>query len=216
MSKLTYSHRRLIILTSLSQFLSKETLTPALLLWETKYSENTLISMNDLIYELSNTLGINIDFPNFVKVVNATSLKTEDELLKTSEDLFDDVTQQNKIKDKNEILLNVFADFIKEWQSLLSPEINNNIKIYIIENLHKQNFNVRTSMFFLSWFSNKKIPMKIKKLDAAVLKKVVSLFYVACCEYAGPVDTDKLLNQVTKNLLSGYSTEQEQQLKRLL
>ncbi len=216
MNNLSYVHRRLVMLVALNEFVEKEKVTSALTLWSAKYAESTLIEINDFIYELKNTIGIDIDFEKFIHIVNQASFKTTDELLEISDDLSDDLTQQNLVKDKNEISLGVFNDLISEWQGLLSATVNDCVKIYVIKHLDKQDFNVRTSMFFLSLFSNKKFPMKVKRVESSDLKKIVSLFYVGCCNYVNPIDVDRLLNQVTQSLIARYDDDQKQQLKNIL
>lgn len=198
-AKKTYQHKKRIVYTALSRFLSGEKLMKAMVLWEKRYAQAASLEVNHFVFDLKNSVDENADTRGAHLTLVKTASLPESQLLSDPTDMINDYLSRKNISKKTAYLLpelEALTLLIKLWKSRLPLGDQNYVVRYTVDNITKQKINPALQLSYLSWLTGREEGVRLPFVDISDLRKIINLFYIGSCEFIGPVKTDAILNDV--------------------
>ena len=203
MPEKSYSHRKRIVYTALQPYFSREKMMKIIVLWEKKYARKPSSAVQNLVFDIKNTIDPTVNLRAIHHNLVKTSLLPKDQLLKDPSALVDNFSSKHNLDmsvDYNLSELQALQLFLRKWHTLIDSSVGHKINAYIIDNLAGQKININLAIQLTSWLKGRKKNIQLAHVNIKDLRKIVNLHYTASCEYTGPIESDRILNQTINGL----------------
>lgn len=215
----TLIKKKRAIYTGLYPYLESDNLVRAMILWEQKYADNPSFAVQHFI----NDICLGNDLKSLRRDMLLNLVKT---LVLPDEELMPDPSmriamyrREHKIAESTEYTsreLVVFQKLVIALMEQISVDIRVSIKDYVLDNLAKSKIDSSIKRQLQLWLSKQVSAMKVAAPDIDDLRKVINFFYVGFCEYAGPVETDRILGKAVAKVTDNYTNEFASIMRKLL
>ena len=212
----TYLHKKRIVFTALHPYFNGKDLMRAMVLWDQNYSNEPSFAIQYFLKDLKESINDQADY----RGIQANFLKTahlpEEALLNDPSPLIEDYLKAYNLEmygEPNSPELKVFIALIDEWQNKISLDHHRKVTQYILEHIGTQNIQRRLGIQFSAWLMNQRETLKIPDVNVSDLRKMILLYYTACCEYLGPEKTQHIF---LKEVLPALSHHDKSAIHHLL
>ncbi len=197
--------RKRALYTGLQPFLKDSELMEALILWETSYSDQPKYSLRYFISDLSKSVKKESEAKKMLIHLVSTMSRPEKELLPDPTSALNAykirrAKGQPRLPQAPE--LQAFKLLIDKWLWLLNSPAAIDIGYFVMQNIDRITIDEELRRQVKQWLKEPKYQFSLSQVNTGELRKLINLFYVAFCEYVGPVQTDELLNESVKRLKS--------------
>ncbi len=211
------------IYAGLRAHLSKREAIEALVMWEDRYAAKTGFSVRYFVSDLVKKHGagkipakqIHMGIVSALSQGNVKDLEDPTELINSYRKLNDLPENETRYSlpetEALEVLLKKLLLAIKEENK------KNDIISYVRSQVKNLEVNKDLKSEFINWLRDHQYKIRVAgKVEVRELQKITTLFYVACCEYLGPTETDAILAQTLHALSNNGGATFTHIFKKLL
>lgn len=192
--------RRRAVYTGLRPFFNDLEISNALIVWEHEFSQKPTFALNVFIARCCTTPELKEKRGEILRAVISAMDLPLNQLLPDPQKV---VRTEAELKaDANHQLDPVTSAFVALITAMLSRydfSTQGGVRNFVIDNLGKINLDAHSSQRMREWLSGQSTYLAAN-YKVEVLQKLVNLAYVAMCEYAGPVRTDRNLSLALKEV----------------
>ena len=195
-------NKRRAIYTILSEVISGDDLLAIMWHWQNKYSDKSQFELNHFLSDCKNYTEIANNRTSLYRKLIALFV-TEDQNLK--EDPWQLMLTYEKDKSSPNCLTSedqenwsdILGTVINEIFSALRTDSQRSIGRYVIQHLTRLELPQSLAYSLHVWFTDKRA-IDASEANIIQLKKLINLFYIATCEFIGPVEADKILSDAIR------------------
>lgn len=203
-------NKRRAIYTILSEVISGDDLLAVMWHWQNSYSDKSQFELNHFLSDCKNYSEISNNRTSLYRKLIALFV-TENQNLK--EDPWPLMLTYEKDKsspispdfENQENWSDILDTVIDEFFSALRTDTQRSIGRYVIQ--HLTHIELPQSLVYSLhvWFTDKRA-INASEANIAQLKKLINLFYIATCEFVGPVEADIILSEAIKAANNTHTT----------
>jgi len=197
----TYLHKRRIVFTGLSPYLSGFKLMSAIDLWETKYADEPSTVVQSFVHDLSDTIDEFFDIHSAHRSLVRTANLPEADLFSSGKiDRF-----IRKFRPSYQLTQRTQADRVLErfLVGLLKRAGDSEVKwisIYVRKHASELELNRSVRQALGNWMSVENQRLELPDATLGDLRKIVKLYYVSYCKRFGPLEADNMMRQVGQEI----------------
>ena len=203
MAEKSYLHRKRIVYTALTPYVTGHNLMRCMILWEKKYAQSPSNAVKHYVYDIKNSISPEVDVRNVHMNLIRCASEPENKLLGDPSALINKFAREYELDVSHEFTLpelEVLQLFINKWLGLLKGPDKIGITGYVSENIAVLGIDPTLGMHFSGWIAGNFENIKLPQVKTSDLRKIINLFYIACCEFVGPVAADQMLETVVTRL----------------
>jgi len=197
--------RKRALYTGLQPFLRDTELMEALILWESRYTDQPKFGLRYFVADLVKSLERPVEHKHLLVHLVATMNKPADELLPDPTAALSAYKTRRRTSAYATYTLaevEAFSTLIDKWLSLTQSAAAIDIGHFVQRNLGRLNINTDLKVQVEHWLEDEKQRIKVPRVDIQDLRKIINLFYIGFCEYLGPTRADTLLAEAVTRLKS--------------
>src|SRR5690606_30218383 len=186
-------------------FLRDTELMEALILWESRYTDQPKFGLRYFVADLVKSLERPVEHKHLLVHLVATMNKPADELLPDPTAALSAYKTRRRTSAYATYTLaevEAFSTLIDKWLSLTQSAAAIDIGHFVQRNLGRLNINTDLKVQVEHWLEDEKQRIKVPRVDIQDLRKIINLFYIGFCEYLGPTRADTLLAEAVTRLKS--------------
>lgn len=197
--------RKRALYTGLQPFLRDTELMEALILWESRYTDQPKFGLRYFVADLVKSLERPVEHKHLLVHLVATMNKPADELLPDPTAALSAYKTRRRTSAYATYTLaevEAFSILVDKWLSLTQSAAAIDIGHFVQRNLGRLNINTDLKVQVEHWLEDEKQRIKVPRVDIQDLRKIINLFYIGFCEYLGPTRADTLLAEAVTRLKS--------------
>lgn len=211
--------RKRAVYTGLQPFLRDSELMEALILWESRYINEPKFSVRYFIGDLSKRINRPGDAKKLFINLVATMNKPAEQLLPDPTTALEAYKRRRSVAATPEYAIpeiEAFKVLIQKWLSLEKSAAAADINRFVMLNLDRLKINPDLKIQTARWLADERKDIIVTNIQLKDLRKIINLFYIAFCEYVGPVKADTLLADAVSRLKSNGGAVFSEIFSRLL
>jgi hypothetical protein len=211
--------RKRALYTGLQPFLRDTELMEALILWESRYTDQPKFGLRYFVADLVKSLERPVEHKHLLVHLVATMNKPADELLPDPTAALSAYKTRRRTSAYATYTLaevEAFSILVDKWLSLTQSAAAIDIGHFVQRNLGRLNINTDLKVQVEHWLEDEKQRIKVPRVDIQDLRKIINLFYIGFCEYLGPTRADTLLAEAVTRLKSNGGAAFSELFNKLL
>ena len=204
----TYLHKRRIVFTGLTPHLSGFKLMSAIDLWETKYADQPSTVVQHFVHDLGQSVDRTLDIHTaHLSLVRTASLPESKLCSSQKVDQF-----IRKFRPSHQLAQRSQADhvlerFINGLLRLAGQSEVKSLSIYVRKHASEFDLDRSVRQSLGNWISIENQRLELPNTTLGDLRKVVNLYYSACCKHFGSSKADDMMRQVSVEI---FTEDQDQ------
>jgi hypothetical protein len=197
--------RKRALYTGLQPFLRDTELMEALILWESRYSNQPKYSLRYFVADLATTLERPLEQKHLLVHLVATLTKPAAELLPDPSPALSAYKMRRRTSATATYALaevEAFCILVDKWLSLVQSSAAIDIGRFVLHNLDRLKISTDLKVQTTQWLEDENHLIRLPTIQIEDLRKIINLFYIGFCEYQGPTQADILLAEAVNRLKS--------------
>lgn len=215
MSQPEFMFKKRAVYTGLESFLTNAQLMQAMVLWENKYANEPKFAMRKFVADLCKRNGQTLAQAEVLGKLVRTMALPEEKLLPDPSPEIESYKKHYRVQAKVERRspeVEVFQLLLSGLLDGLRPSIRESVIRYAIDGLHAMDISTGLRRELVFWLKGESTIIYMPVVDVHQLRGTINMFYVAICEYIGPIKADQLLAQEVRRL----SDNKEERVQSLI
>jgi hypothetical protein len=203
-------NKRRAIYTILSEVISGDDLLAIMWHWQNKYSDKSQFELNHFLSDCKNYAEIADNRTALYRKLIALFVTENQNLKEDPWPLM--LTYEKDKRPANELSpqdqgdwSDILGTVIDEIFSALRTDTQRSIGRYVIQHLTRLELPQSLAYSLHVWFTDKRA-IDASEANIIQLKKLINLFYIATCEFIGPVEADKILSGAIRAANNTHTT----------
>lgn len=212
------TRKKRAVYTSLFPFLERDNLMRAMILWESEYADQPSFAVQHFVNDICMDNELKSMRRDLLMSLIKTLALPESELMPDPSTRMAAYKKHYGISSGDPVSkdLVVFQKLVSNMLDQVNANVSANIKDFVIDNLAKSTISTLLKQQLQLWLSKQVVSMKVPSPDINDLRMLINFFYVGFCEFAGPVETDRILGRSVAMVTDNYSNDFSDGMRKLL